>query len=219
VEESDPLSDSESDSSPSEELESCATFFVAEPSSSELEFVSEEDDSLPDELVITSITFTSVASSLEDGSESEDDSEDSLEDGELALVFIFLAFGASSSELGSDPEVEDSLLDETALRFRPLAFGFSDGAFAAGVSFSSSASLSELLEEAEDEEGEDDVFAETFLGGASVISTSLPSLLLDSWAFAFFFSAFCFLVTLPFSPRVAFESGTLFCAFNTSHSL
>ena len=203
-------SDSLSDESLSEELDVCATFFVSEPSSSELEPVSEEDDSLLDELDLT--TFASS----EDESDSEDDVELSLEDGEFALVFTFLTFGASSSELESGPEVEDSLLDETALRFRPLGFGFGDGVFVVGDSFSSSASLSELLEEAEDER-EGDLFTETFVGGASVISTSLAPL--DSWTFALLFSTFAclsfrFLVTLPFSPTVAFESAGVSSTFN-----
>jgi len=81
----------------------------------------------------------------------------------LTLVLSFLGLGASSSELESDP-VEDSLLD-AAFLFKPLTFGFGDRTFT-GTSSSSSASLSELLDEPEDETE----------AGASPISISLPSL-------------------------------------------
>jgi hypothetical protein len=130
-------------------------------------------------------------------------------EGKLAVVFTLLGLGTSSSELQSLSEVEDKLLVEAALRFR--VFTFDLGALTIDVSFSSSASLSELLEEDEEDADEDE-------DGASTISTSLP----DSWAFGFFFSPFTCLVPLlgfPFSSTFAFPSGILLWAFNVSHSL
>jgi len=59
-----------------------------------------------------------------------------------------LTFGASSSEL------EELLLEDLALRFKALAFGLGEMALIAGTSVSSSASLSDPL----DEEGDPDSF-------------------------------------------------------------
>ena len=62
-----------------------------------------------------------------------------------------MTFGASSSELVSD---EEPLLDDMALRFRVLVFSLGEAVLATGASFSSSASLSDPLEE----EGEAESF-------------------------------------------------------------
>ena len=70
----------------------------------------------------------------------------------------------------------DEELLEDALRFKDLTFAFGDAVLTAGTSFSSSASLSELLHE-EESEGTCRV---TFATGASFISTSLSSSLLLS---------------------------------------
>ena len=87
-----------------------------------------------------------TSSELELDPDDDDDDDESLEDDGLT-VFSFLAFGASSSELESD---EESLLDDSALRFRTLTFGLGEAELTTGASFSSSASLSDPL----DEEGE-----------------------------------------------------------------
>jgi hypothetical protein len=167
--ESDEESDEESDDDPevellSEELEdelaaffSCFVFFTFLFFFFFLESEAEEseDESLE----------------LDDDEDEEDESED---ESNLVSVFIFFDLGASSSEL--EPELEsdpDDELLEGALRFRFLIFGFGEEDLTLVTSFSSSASLSDPLED--DEEG--DLRASIFLaGGESNISTSLSPL-------------------------------------------
>lgn len=162
VEEFESLSASEDESSLLEELPTASEALAFGVSSSELESELESEDDF--------VVFLADASDMT-ASELESESEASLED-ELEAVLTFLVLGASSSELESDPEDDDSLLD-SALRFNVLNFAFGEATFATGISFSSSASLSELLEE----EDEEDFREETFLtGGASSISISLSSL-------------------------------------------
>ena len=103
-----------------------------------------EDDSLSDSM---SDAELDVASS--EPSDSEEDSGD-FEAWLLAAIFAFFALGFSSSESDSDSEFEDE--DEElglALRFVP-AGSFEDGIEGSSPS-SSSASLSELVEEENDE--------------------------------------------------------------------
>lgn len=209
VEESESLSEEE-DLLSEVLLAAAETFFTLGTSSSELESDSESEDeeSLSEgfEDFLGDLAFEGSSSELE--SESEDELED-----ELESALTFFAFGASSSELELDPDEEDSLLDE-ALRFRLLALGFGAGAFASGVSFSSSASLSELLEEEDDDEEDEEyrLVGTFFAGGASSISTSLSSrlslllsLLLSSCLTFSFFADLCFLVLLFSSAIFACE--------------
>lgn len=117
----------------------------------------------------------SVSSSLEEESVSEED--------DFAATLVFLARGASSSEDESD---DDEELLEDCFRLRFFGFDFGEAALVAETSFSSSASLSELLDESdEDDPDEDDpeddpeaafLLAIFFTTGASFISTSLSSL-------------------------------------------
>ena len=146
----EPESDSADEESLSEELDETSTFFASTASSGP------NDESESDE----------VSGELE----AEDDCSFELM---AAVVFAFLAFGASSSELEAESESYEEELLEAALRFRLLAFGFGAAALTAGLSLSSSASLS--LSEVES------VFAvvcESTIAGAveaSTISTSLSS--------------------------------------------
>jgi hypothetical protein len=146
-------------------------------------------------------------SSSED--ESDDESEELLSDEGLAATLALFAFGVSLSELESDDE--DESLVEDAFRFKEFVLDLDEAGLVDRISFSSSASLSELLDESEEEEDEEaDFRLDAFLagGGASFISTSLESLselllslLLDcaTWALTCFaFSAFIFLASFTF---------------------
>ena len=82
---------------------------------------------------------------------------DSDED-ESVLVLAFFDFGASSSEDEPDSDADEELLLGEALRFRLFGFGFCTMVFAAGTSFSSSASLSELVVEEVDDPDDDFAF-------------------------------------------------------------
>lgn len=130
--ESEPESDDESELLPVEELSlpeepvSFAVFVFAAFSLSELDEDSvEESNSLPDELVVEEWELLEM----------------------VAAVLTFFDFGASSSELESEPDEEEPLDEDTALRFNELVFAFGDAALTAGVSSSSSASLSESLDD------------------------------------------------------------------------
>jgi len=174
-----PESDSDEEVSLSEEMLAALLFLIFGVLSPELEFefeseLEDDDVSLSEDTEVSLEAFATGASSSELESELDED-EVPLEAG-AALVFAFLVLGASESELESDAEDEEEELRE-ALRFKTLILDFGEASFAVGISFSSSASLSELLE-ADDDETEDDFFEIFFAGGASAISTSLSSLLL-----------------------------------------
>jgi len=151
---------------------------VVEESESESEDEDEEEDeSVSDELDDAS-TFFDFALSFPELDEEESESDEDLlgeldgseDESTFAFVFAFFTCGASSSELKSDADDEE-LVDE-ALRFKVLPFGFGAEMLATGVSFSSSASLSDPLED--DVDGNLRVVC--FLaGGESTISTSLSS--------------------------------------------
>jgi hypothetical protein len=111
-----------------------------------------EDESLLDELEPVA-AFALLASLAESDEQSESDEESLVEeldaeDSAVALILAFFAFGASSSELESEPD--DEVLLTEALRFILLTFNFGDNAFLDGTSLSSSASLEESLEDDEE---------------------------------------------------------------------